>query len=112
MVNGIVSGFLAKAILLPIDNVKKRLQVQGLNDFQSNHKGMIDCLKTTFSESGLAMLYRGVVVSALKVRFFFLLQIIFCDISTENGVIMFLTLDPFIGCRLFSIFLLFVIIHE
>ena len=96
--NGIVSGFLAKAILLPIDNVKKRLQVQGSNDFQSNHKGMIDCVKTTFNESGLATLYRGVVVSALKVRLFSLTDIF---VTFLLKLLLFWsewTIDPFIGC--------------
>ena len=62
-----MSGFLAKALLLPIDNVKKRLQVQGSKGFQSSYKGMFNCFRIVVQEQGLLALYRGIVPSVLKV---------------------------------------------
>uniref|UniRef100_A0A7M5VH91 Uncharacterized protein n=1 Tax=Clytia hemisphaerica TaxID=252671 RepID=A0A7M5VH91_9CNID len=63
---GTISGIFAKALLLPIDNVKKRLQVQGSKDFQSSYKGMVNCLQSVIREQGIHALYRGIVPSVLK----------------------------------------------
>lgn len=66
LANGMISGFLAKAILLPLDNSKKRLQVQGSVGYQSQYTGMVDCILTIAKESGIKTLYRGVLASAFK----------------------------------------------
>jgi Mitochondrial carrier protein. len=65
-----MSGLLAKSILLPTDNIKKRLQVQGFQEFNFKYNGMINCLRVVIDEQGIRALYRGFTPSVLKVGIF------------------------------------------
>jgi len=65
-----MSGFLAKSILLRTDNIKKRLQVQGFQEFNFKYNGMINCLRVVIDEQGIRALYRGFTPSVLKVGIF------------------------------------------
>lgn len=62
---GAGSGLLTKLILLPLDTVKKRLQVAG---FQGTYqyKGMLDCFTTLAKQQGVVAFYRGASPSLAK----------------------------------------------
>lgn len=63
---GCVSGSLSKVLLLPLDNVKKRLQMNGSLNFDVRYYGMVHCFRTVLKEQGLNGFYRGVFPSLLK----------------------------------------------
>jgi len=62
---GAASGVCSKLILLPADNIKKRLQVAG---FQGNatFSGVINCFLTVIKEQGICALYRGATPALVK----------------------------------------------
>lgn len=65
LVCGAASGVCSKLILLPTDNVKKRLQVAG---FQGNTTfcGVYDCFRSVVKEQGYSALYRGASAALIK----------------------------------------------
>ena len=62
-----MSGLCSKLTLLPLDGVKKRLQVQGLHGFKQEYKGMLHCFRVVINKEGVMALYRGGTPSILKV---------------------------------------------
>ncbi|XP_065647081.1 mitochondrial thiamine pyrophosphate carrier isoform X2 [Hydra vulgaris] len=63
---GALSGLGSKLILLPFDTVKKHLQVQGLNDYTNEYKGMFHCFKCLVKKKGFMILYSGTFPAVLK----------------------------------------------
>ena len=66
---GGLSGLGSKLMLLPFDTVKKHLQVQGLNEYTNEYKGMFNCFKTLMQKNGIVILYSGAYPAVLKVSF-------------------------------------------
>lgn len=65
LVSGAASGLCSKLILLPLDNVKKRLQVVGFHD-KPTYTGMLNCFAEVSRKQGVRALYRGAAPSLLK----------------------------------------------
>lgn len=71
---GFAAGMVAKVATNPLDVVKKRFQVEGLERHpkygarvdENAYKGMWHALRRIFQEEGLAGLYKGVVPSVIK----------------------------------------------
>lgn len=69
---GVSGGILAKSCIYPLDLTKKRLQIQQFQGhrttFGENIKtsGMIDCLRKTFKQEGIAGLYKGLSPALIK----------------------------------------------
>lgn len=62
---GGLSGLCSKLMLLPLDVVKKRLQVQGLTGY-AEYNGMVHCFRTVVQLDGIVALYRGASPSVWK----------------------------------------------
>jgi len=69
VVCGSSSGLCAKVILLPLDFIKKRLQVQGFDGREIKYRGLYHGLRTVISENGVKFLYNGATPSILKAAF-------------------------------------------
>jgi len=65
---GALAGAATKAILYPLDVVKKRLQVSGWSVMGERHsyRGMLHCLSTLVTREGLPGLYRGFTPAMVK----------------------------------------------
>jgi solute carrier family 25 (mitochondrial thiamine pyrophosphate transporter), member 19 len=71
LVIGASTGTFAKLVTLPLDNAKKRLQVQGHFDAacgpsQRPYSGMIDCLARSYARDGIRSWFRGLSPSLIK----------------------------------------------
>eukprot|EP00116_Pleurobrachia_bachei_P006811 sb/3467073/ len=72
---GALSGLLAKVSVLPLDLVKKRLQVQGFREVVSQgglynipeYRGVVHCVNKMYRDEGVRGFYKGGVPSLLKV---------------------------------------------
>eukprot|EP00039_Didymoeca_costata_P013131 m.194949 g.194949 ORF g.194949 m.194949 type:complete len:70 (+) comp15684_c0_seq30:785-994(+) len=57
MMNGMIAGTVAKVVLLPMDLVKKRLQVQGFESVRigqhTSYSGFMDCIAKVLQEEGV-----------------------------------------------------------
>ena len=73
-VSGSLAGFLAKLHILPIDFVKKRLQVQGLHlhddvlhvNTSRRYTGFVHCVRTVLAHEGALAFFRGAFPAVLK----------------------------------------------
>ncbi|KXJ12031.1 Mitochondrial thiamine pyrophosphate carrier [Exaiptasia diaphana] len=71
---GAVSGMISKGIILPIDIVKKRIQVQGFQEARANfgkvpeYTGLVDCVQSIMKYEGIAGLFKGLAPSTIKVN--------------------------------------------
>ena len=63
---GSISGAVSKAVVYPLDTVKRRLQAQALYHPATQYNGMWDCVQKIASDEGAQAFYRGVVPSVLK----------------------------------------------
>ncbi|XP_028515973.1 mitochondrial thiamine pyrophosphate carrier [Exaiptasia diaphana] len=69
---GAVSGMISKGIILPIDIVKKRIQVQGFQEARANfgkvpeYTGLVDCVQSIMKYEGIAGLFKGLAPSTIK----------------------------------------------
>lgn len=65
---GILSGSISKAIVYPMDTVKKRTQAQAVFGIEggSKYTGVIDCFVKIVEREGPRSLYKGVLLSVLK----------------------------------------------
>jgi solute carrier family 25 thiamine pyrophosphate transporter 19 len=72
--SGTIAGGVSKAMVYPLDTVKKRIQAQTFSaivrqqegEFQRQYKGMIDCITQIGRTEGLVGFYRGMVPSVMK----------------------------------------------
>jgi len=67
---GALSGMFAKTAVLPMDMVKKRLQVQGVNHMLPldipQYGGLRDCVRKIYRQEGAKAFYKGGVPSLVK----------------------------------------------
>jgi len=69
---GGIAGFVAKLSVLPLDVVKKRLQVHGMNLYRDGHRvpprcpGLIHTVKSIHSSEGVSAFFKGSIPSVLK----------------------------------------------
>eukprot|EP00929_Paragymnodinium_shiwhaense_P008333 TRINITY_DN112282_c0_g1_i1.p1 TRINITY_DN112282_c0_g1~~TRINITY_DN112282_c0_g1_i1.p1 ORF type:complete len:344 (+),score=21.52 TRINITY_DN112282_c0_g1_i1:80-1111(+) len=71
MASGMIAGFVGKGLVYPLDTVKRRLQVQGMQRHESygqlpTYRGTWHCVRTTVAEEGAVGLYKGAVPSLIK----------------------------------------------
>ena len=72
MVCGGLSGVCSKTLLLPLDLIKKRLQVQGFaGRSEVQYRNVFHCASKIVQEEGFRAFYRGAVPSVLKVCLIF-----------------------------------------
>lgn len=75
LLNGAVSGCIAKSIIYPLDLSKKRMQIQGFSEYRKNYgrhfqcHGVWNCLQTTVRQEGILGLYKGITPSIWKAGF-------------------------------------------
>jgi len=72
-VSGGIAGLVAKLVVLPLDVVKKRLQVHGLNlarqgnaTTRTSCPGILPTIKNIHSSEGVAAFFKGSIPSVLK----------------------------------------------
>lgn len=70
-ISGAIAGLVAKLTVLPLDVVKKRLQIHGLNLYREGAvpgtcPGLIHTVKTIHSKEGIAAFFKGSIPSVLK----------------------------------------------
>lgn len=71
---GASSGAISKLVVLPLDTVKRRLQVQGFEVARQSfgrvtlYEGVMDCAIKMIREEGPMAFYKGASVSVIKVR--------------------------------------------
>ncbi|XP_034831305.1 mitochondrial thiamine pyrophosphate carrier-like [Maniola hyperantus] len=69
------AGFVSKTAIYPFDVIKKRLQIQGFQQYRKDFgrqiycNGSIHCIKLTIAEEGFLALYKGFGPSILKAVF-------------------------------------------
>lgn len=72
LIAGSIAGFVGKTVIYPFDLVKKRLQIQGFQQYRKGFgrqmycNGLFDCVKLTITEEGYLALYKGYWPSMLK----------------------------------------------
>ncbi|XP_063535502.1 mitochondrial thiamine pyrophosphate carrier-like [Cydia strobilella] len=72
LISGSIAGFVSKTAIYPCDLVKKRLQIQGFQQYRTSFgkqmycNGILDCIKLTIVEEGFLSLYKGYWPSMLK----------------------------------------------
>lgn len=72
LVAGSIAGFIAKTSIYPFDLVKKRMQIQGFQQYRQSFgkqmycNGLLDCVKLTITEEGFQALFKGYWPSMLK----------------------------------------------
>ena len=71
--NNLCSGFLAgsTAVLFtyPTDTIRRRLQLQGFNEYVPKYNSVRDCIITMYKKEGLFSFYRGLHAGILKMGF-------------------------------------------
>jgi solute carrier family 25 thiamine pyrophosphate transporter 19 len=63
---GAITGTAAKWCTLPLDNARKRMQVQSLLSSQRIYRNTLDCCQKIYRSEGVGGLFRGAVPSLLK----------------------------------------------
>lgn len=69
---GSIAGFVSKTAIYPFDLVKKRLQIQGFQQYRKSFgkqmycNGLLHCVKLTITMEGFLALYKGYAPSMLK----------------------------------------------
>lgn len=72
LISGSVAGFVAKTAIYPFDLVKKRMQIQGFQQYRTGFgkqmycSGLFDCIKLTIVEEGFLALFKGYLPSIYK----------------------------------------------
>lgn len=72
LVAGSIAGFVAKTSIYPFDLVKKRMQIQGFQQYRQGFgkqmycNGLLDCVKITITDEGFKALFKGYWPSMLK----------------------------------------------
>lgn len=72
LIAGSIAGFVSKAAVYPFDVLKKRLQIQGFQQYRTSFgrqiycTGMLNCVHLTIKEEGFLALYKGFGPSILK----------------------------------------------
>jgi len=71
LVCGAIAGIISKLGVLPMDVVKKRLQMSGIKRSEKygaafNYTGMVDCIRKIAQNEGFSSFYKGAVPSMLK----------------------------------------------
>lgn len=75
VISGSLAGLVAKTSIYPLDLVKKRMQVQGIEQHRLDYgkafvcKGMMDCLKRIYQTEGVLGFFKGLNPSLLKAVF-------------------------------------------
>lgn len=64
---GGLSGISAITITYPTDLIRRRLQIQGMNDLVPKYDGILDVIKKIYGKEGIIGLYRGLLPCYLKV---------------------------------------------
>eukprot|EP00188_Purpureofilum_apyrenoidigerum_P001115 Plantae.Rhodophyta-Purpureofilum_apyrenoidigerum.ctg15766.p1 GENE.Plantae.Rhodophyta-Purpureofilum_apyrenoidigerum.ctg15766~~Plantae.Rhodophyta-Purpureofilum_apyrenoidigerum.ctg15766.p1 ORF type:complete len:310 (+),score=45.19 Plantae.Rhodophyta-Purpureofilum_apyrenoidigerum.ctg15766:140-1069(+) len=66
LVAGGLSGLSSKLITMPLDTVKKRMQVQGQFFTESRYRGFLDVFQKVYHREGISGLFRGTFPSIVK----------------------------------------------
>ncbi|XP_021184196.2 mitochondrial thiamine pyrophosphate carrier [Helicoverpa armigera] len=72
LIAGSIAGFVSKTAIYPFDLVKKRLQIQGFQQYRKEFgkqmycNGLLHCVKLTITMEGFLALYKGYGPSMLK----------------------------------------------
>ncbi|ORE03278.1 mitochondrial carrier [Rhizopus microsporus var. microsporus] len=64
---GALAGSIAQTIIYPLDVLRRRFQVSGMNTMDYQYKGTWHALKTMTQKEGIKSLYRGLLPNYLKV---------------------------------------------
>ncbi|CEJ00400.1 hypothetical protein RMCBS344292_14456 [Rhizopus microsporus] len=64
---GALAGSIAQTIIYPLDVLRRRFQVSGMNTMDYQYKGTWHALKTMTQKEGVKSLYRGLLPNYLKV---------------------------------------------
>ena len=63
---GMISGVFTTAVMVPMEQVKIRLQTDGQNGQEKRYRGTGDAAKALYREGGLRSLYRGTSLTLLR----------------------------------------------
>lgn len=63
---GMISGVATTAVMVPMEQVKIRLQLDGQSGGAPKYNGMWDCTKALAREGGMRSLYRGTALTLLR----------------------------------------------
>lgn len=72
IISGSMAGLCAKTSIYPFDLLKKRMQIQGIQQYRKEFgktltcNGMIDCFRQTLRTEGISGLFKGLSASLLK----------------------------------------------
>ncbi|KAI7903178.1 mitochondrial carrier domain-containing protein [Cokeromyces recurvatus] len=64
---GALAGSIAQTIIYPLDVLRRRFQVVGMNNAEYKYNGTLHALKTMVQKEGFKSLYRGLLPNYLKV---------------------------------------------
>ena len=67
MIAGGLSGISAITITYPTDLIRRRLQIQGMNELVPKYNGILDVIQKIYSKEGIIGLYRGLLPCYLKI---------------------------------------------
>eukprot|EP00002_Diphylleia_rotans_P005185 TRINITY_DN14304_c0_g1_i1.p1 TRINITY_DN14304_c0_g1~~TRINITY_DN14304_c0_g1_i1.p1 ORF type:complete len:305 (-),score=69.48 TRINITY_DN14304_c0_g1_i1:185-1099(-) len=63
---GMISGIFTTAVMVPLEQVKVRLQVDGEGGRDKKYTGIADCFVKTYKEGGIRSLYRGTLLTLMR----------------------------------------------
>lgn len=64
---GALAGSIAQTIIYPLDVLRRRFQVQGMNKADFQYNGTWHAIKTMVQKEGVKSLYKGLLPNYLKV---------------------------------------------
>jgi len=64
---GAISAVIAQLVSYPFAVARVRLQAQGMSEYQTKFNGLFDCFITTFRQTGIRGIYRGLSTNLLRV---------------------------------------------
>eukprot|EP00038_Savillea_parva_P007097 m.167806 g.167806 ORF g.167806 m.167806 type:complete len:325 (+) comp12880_c0_seq1:2257-3231(+) len=66
LLSGAAAGLVAKWNVLPLDMIKKRLQMQGTDPTLPHYRGVVHCARTVWKNEGVFAFFRGAGPATLK----------------------------------------------
>lgn len=67
MINGGLAGASAVSLTYPTDLIRRRLQIQGMNESVPKYSGIIDCIRKIIRHEGIHGLYKGLGACYAKI---------------------------------------------
>lgn len=67
LISGGLSGIIAVSITYPTDVIRRRLQIQKMNNNIPNYNGLIDCIIKMKKNEGIYSFYRGLNITYIKI---------------------------------------------